>query len=198
MRTLNPTHSHPLERQMRTPHSLLGSLWRTFPFSVCSWFRRIGRRRPEAEKADEHRDNDQGRAGSALQPPVQTVRCRHRPDCRVAGARARGRTSLVLQPASEGEADDGAGRRPDGRPAAAARRRSRRPPVLSHCRRCCRERDVSSRIFHVHVCRAGWLHIDRNRQPVRKFNIQLPGVLASGVLASEDERHGNPPQNYKL
>jgi len=87
---------------------------------TCSRFRRDGRQRPETEKADEHRDDDQGRTGIAFQPSVEAVGRRHRRHRRVVVAGTRGRPGVVLQPAAEGEANDGTDWRTGGRAAAAA------------------------------------------------------------------------------
>jgi len=123
-----------------------------------SGFRWFGQQRTQAKEANEHRDDDQGRTGGALQPPVEAVRRRHRAHRRVAVARARGRPRLVLQPAPEGEANDGPGRR-----AAAAGRL--RAPAAARRRPVLRRGDVlSSRVDHVHVLRGRRLHVHRRRQ----------------------------------
>ena len=86
---------------------------------VGSGFQRVVRRRrrwTQAQEADEHRDDHQGRAGVALRAPRQAVGRRHRPHRRGARPRARGRPRLVLQSPPEGEEDDRAadGRSPGG------------------------------------------------------------------------------------
>ena len=135
-----------------------------------SGLRRCGQQRTQAKEAHEHRDDDQGRTGGALQPPVEAVRRRHRAHRGVAVARARGRARLVLQPAPEGEANDGPGRRAAGglrRAPAAARRR----PVL-------RRGDVlSSRVDHVHVLRGRRLHAHRRRQRASETAAAAPLIV---------------------